>query len=232
MVCNNPMLGKYMFSLFKKTVKPTNELLCGKLFNGEIDNILGNALIDIGFDKIKENKWVKDLGAGSRQIVTIAHWKGATSSPSWGYSLDYVPHFDNLRKHIYWHRTNKSALIDVFPLFFDFQKYSFERFTSHKNHIKALKVALPEIIRDIELFYSRGSGLDELISILERSKAHDGRGLGFWNYLQLPLAYAFVLNKCGQYESARLLLLKWIDMYDIKPELIDKLWKRFQLASA
>jgi hypothetical protein len=75
--------------------------MSAEIFNGKIERHLGAALCNIGFEKKTENLWVQDLGTGIRKIVTIMHWKGAESTPSWGYSSDYVPHFDNSYKNIY-----------------------------------------------------------------------------------------------------------------------------------
>lgn len=203
------------------------ELMAAETFNGKIDRHFGSALCEIGFEKIKENKWVKDLETGIRKVVTMMHWKGAVSTPRWGYSLDYVPHFDNSYKNIYWHRTNKSAMIDVFPIYFDFFKYSFSRFSTPDEHSKKLKELMPEIIYDINEFYSSGCEMQDLVSILEKCHSSRSSGLDFWNWTQLPLAYAFVLNKSGESEKAKIILDKFVDRENIAVNAKQKLIDRF-----
>jgi hypothetical protein len=53
------------------------DLMPAEIFNGEIDRYFGQSLCDIGFEKIKENMWVNDLGNKVRKIVLVMHWKGA-----------------------------------------------------------------------------------------------------------------------------------------------------------
>lgn len=208
------------------------ELMPTEIFNGEIERHLGTALCNTGFEKIKENHWVKDLGTGVRKVVTIMHWKGAESTPRWGYSLDYVPNFDNSYKNIYWHRTNKSAMIDVFPFYFDFFKYSLSRFNTPRKHAKNLENNTPHIIQDMNDFYSQGSETTELVSILEKCEAFKTSGLGFWNWSQLPLAYAFTLNKTGNTEKANEILDTYLRKTDIAPKAREKLIERFNSVHA
>ena len=203
------------------------ELMSAEIFNGEIDLHFGSALCEIGFEKIKENLWVQDLGTGVRKVVTIIHWKGAQSTPRWGYSLDYVPHFDNSYKNIYWHRTNKSAMIDVFPFYFDFFKYSFYRLRSLEDHAKCIQECTPLMIKDMNDFYNLGSKTDDLAAILKKCESHKSSGLGFWNWSQLPLAYAFTLNKIGNEQKANEVLELFINRTDVASKVKQKLIERF-----
>jgi len=214
-----------MLSLIKK--KSPIELMSAETFNGEIDLHLGKALTKIGFSKTKQNHWVQDLGTGVRKIVTIMHWKGAESTPRWGYSLDYVPNFDNSCKNIFWHRTNKSAMIDVFPLYFDFFKYSLSRFSSPNDHENFLKAQLPNMLKDMDDFYKIGSDPSNLVNILEKCEAHKTSGPGFWNWTQLPLAYAFTLGKSGNLHKANEMLVAFINRREIAPKAKQKLLDRF-----
>ena len=208
------------------------ELVPADVFNGEIDRYYGSALCDNGFEKIKENMWVQDLGTGVRRIVTIMHSKGAESTPRWGYSLDYVPHFDNSHKNIYWHRTNKSAMVDAFPFYFDFPKYSMSKFTPPDEHAKKLEASTPFMIKDMNNFYSLGSDTKDLVSILEKCEAHKTTGPGFWNWTQLPLAYAFTLNKNGNTQMANKILDTYLSKTDIAPKAREKLIERFNSVCA
>ncbi len=220
-----------MISLFKKK-KIYTELIGAEVFNGEIDHFFGSALCKIGFENIKKNMWIQDLETGVRKIVTIMHWKGATSTPQWGYSLDYVPHFNNSYNNIFWHRTNKSAMIDVFPFYFDFSKYLLSRFTTPKEHTQKLESFTPLIIQDLNEFYDLGSDTNDLVNILEKSEAYNASGLGFWNWVQLPLAYAFTLNKIGNSQKANEFIDKYLSKHDIAPKARAKLIERFNNVSA
>ncbi len=197
------------------------------IFNDGIEQSYGKALRDVGFTTIKQNKWVHDLGTGIRKIVIIRHMKGA-SAPMWGYSLDYVPHFCSSQRNIYWHRTNKSALVDVFPLYFDFHQYSMPRFSSDQKHIQRLQSFTPHMIQHMNDFYNLGNETQNLVDILKRCENVVSNGLGFWNYCQLPLAYAFTLNKNGNNTEAYKLLEDYLNHYpNIDPKAKIKLIARF-----
>lgn len=202
-------------------------MLSAKEFNDAIDAELGTTLLESGFEKIKDVHWVHDLGIGVRRVVTIMHWQGAASNLQWGYSLDYVPHFDNAQKKIYWHRTNKSARLDVRPIFFDFDKYRLSKLQSIESHLSLLKHQTPSMLEDMDAFFDIGYAMSDLVSILERCKNHSGAGLGFWNWNQLPLAYAFTLKKSGDTKKANEMLEEIIARYKLAPAAEQKLIERF-----
>jgi hypothetical protein len=52
-------------------------------------------------------------------------------------------------------------------------------------------------------FYSKSSDANTLVRILEKCEAYKTLGPGFWNWSQLPLAYAFTLNKIGNSKKSK-----------------------------
>lgn len=219
-----------MIRWFSKPQTPIEPLSAAR-FNGEIDRQLGAALCDLGFEKSRQNAWVQDLGNGRRQVVRMMHWKGARSTPQWGYSLDHVPHFDTAFKRLSWHRTNKSAMLDVFPLYQDFSRYQLSRFARPEDHAGSLQELTPKIIREITAFFAAGSGDEVLLEILARSEGYRADDvIGFWNWQQLPLAYAFTLNRCGKTQQANQVLEAYLDKHEVAPEGRQQLMKRFAIA--
>ena len=204
------------------------ERMSDKTFNEVIDNNFTIALCNIGFERIKKNIWVQDLKNGIRKIVTIRHWKWSVSTPMWGYSLDYVPNFNSSYDNIYWHRTNKSAMIDIFPLYFDFFKYTIEQRTTIKDHIKKINNYIPLIIKDMNDFYDLGNNTEDLIKILEKCKTNKTKQFRFEMWVQLPLAYIFTLNKNGNTKKANELLNIYLnENSNITPEVKRKFLERF-----
>lgn len=202
-------------------------MLSTKEFNGAIEAALGPMLLKSGFEKIKDLHWVHDLGTGVRRVVTLMHWQGLSSNLHWGYSLDYVPHFDNAGKKIYWHRTNKSARLDVRPIFFDFHKYDLSKLCSIDHHINLLKQQAPPMIEDMDSFFGMGGSISDLVVILEKCKDYSAPGWGFWSWTQLPLAYAFTLKKSGDIQKASEVLDEIIARNKYVPAAKQKLIERF-----
>lgn len=195
------------------------------VFNAGIEKYLGGPLVDLGFEKVKDNLWVQDLGSGVRKIVQIRSWKGDKYTPWWGYSLDYVPHFDNSFRNIYWHRTDKSARFDIVPLHFNFSQYEVFNFALPKEYISRLRAISVSLIKDMNDFYALGSETANLVKVLEKCESSSPRK--FWGYIPLPLAYAFTLNKLGNTVKARQVLDRYINRFKVSAEVCIKLIERF-----
>ena len=83
--------------------------------NQEVQNIvtplLTPLLEPLGFEPQKLLYWIRSDGAPIRQIFSLSKWKGGRIAPTWGVSMDFVPHLSG--KKLKWHRTKKSAIYDI-----------------------------------------------------------------------------------------------------------------------
>lgn len=64
------------------------------------------------FQSMKPLQWVDSSSKPIRRIFEYWQLKGGVVAPRWGYSFDFVPHLSGGK--LKWHRTEKSALLDVF----------------------------------------------------------------------------------------------------------------------
>src|ERR1022692_2349304 len=71
----------------------------------------GSALPKHGFERIDDRKWVRSTKAPIREVVRLVALKGASYSPAWGFSLDFVPHVSGSSSR--WHRSAKAAIFDL-----------------------------------------------------------------------------------------------------------------------
>ena len=71
----------------------------------------GKRLTSVGFTFIKRTKWTRVRTPGFRDLFEIMLGKGHVYYPSWGFSLDFVPHVSG--STVRWHRTDKSSLLDL-----------------------------------------------------------------------------------------------------------------------
>lgn len=154
----------------------------------------------LGFEVQAPLCWLRSVDAPIRQVFCLKQWKGGKLAPAWGLSLDFVPHVSG--NNIRWHRTAKSARFD---LTWDTRDRALDISYSHgpetiANHAPAV---LSTAIAQAESFWSTARLIADLPDAFEQVRAHlSSGGLGFYNYVQHPLAYAFVLAMNGKPEAA------------------------------
>ena len=154
----------------------------------------------LGFEVQGPLTWIRSADAPIRQVFRLAQWKGGKLAPSWGLSLDFVPHLCG--NDFKWHRTPKSARPD---LIFDVRDRAFD--ISYSYGPETIAKCAPDILRaaiaDAESFWSAARSIADLPGAFERVRQHLSKGgLGFYNYTQHPLAYAFVLAMNGKPDAA------------------------------
>lgn len=164
-------------------------------------------LIPIGFKLQKRLHWLRSSDAPIRQIFCLRQWKGGQLAPAWGLSLDFVPHVSG--NTIKWHRTEKTARLD---LTFDTRSREFDIPYHHGPEPITQKAphVLDSAIVQANVFWSNARTISELPGAFEKVKRHlSSGGLGFYNYTQHPIAYAFVLAMNDQPDAARAELDRW-----------------------
>ncbi|WP_248767309.1 hypothetical protein [Pseudomonas sp. MWU12-2345] len=165
-----------------------------------VSPVVESLLHPLGFEVQGPLCWLRSLDAPIRQIFCLKQWKGGALAPAWGLSLDFVPHVSG--NNIKWHRTPKSAQLD---LTWDTRDraldisycYGPEIIASHAPRV------LNAAIAQAESFWSKTRLISDLPEAFELVRQHlSSGGLGFYNYLQHPLAYAFVLAMNGKQKAA------------------------------
>jgi hypothetical protein len=175
------------------TISEIHELLAPRV---------SNALGSLGFENRGPLAWVRSTDAPIRQMFELKQWKGGKLAPSWGLSLDFVPHVSG--SSVKWHRTPKSAMLDF--------RVDGRRRESDMSFIwgpsrllddapAALEAALPRA----KEWWALVASVNDLPSAFERLKEYyaQGGGLGFYNFTQHPIAFAFSLAKTGRTDEAR-----------------------------
>jgi hypothetical protein len=198
--------------------------------DGIFANTFGTALCRRGFEQVERRKWVRSDRAPIRELFRIAAIKGASLSPVWGFSLDFVPHSSG--STIRWHRSNKSAIFDLRydPIDYtaSFDEWSIPssegrtaaREQADRSTHVALELALP-------WFQSVGTERD-LIREFEAKKERPFVRFGFDNYVQEPLAYAFTLAKVGRSVDAESEVNRWATRLGLHQSVRDALLRRLR----
>lgn len=175
----------------------------------EIDQILGctfdPALRGVGFERVDRRRWVRSARLPIRDLFEIASLKSGTLTPIWGVSLDFVPHVAGGRD-VRWHRTAKSARFD---LRYDPVDY-LERNTPEAEAWSVFPASNPVgvVTRDLQRlvalvvpealrFWGALASVADLPRAFGEKQQRPTVRFGFENYVQEPLAEAFVLAALG-----------------------------------
>jgi hypothetical protein len=177
------------------------EIVPIKTIHEVVAHTLEPLLCEMGFEFQKPLHWVRSTDAPLRQLFCLRQWKGGAVAPAWGLSLDFVPHVSG--DTVKWHRTAKSALFDIG---YDANDRSMEfYYTKGIEHIQQLAPKiLPGAVQAAQEFWATIKLVGDLPAAFEALKAHTARGgLGFYNYFQYPIAYAFSLAVAGEKYAAQ-----------------------------
>lgn len=165
-----------------------------------VSPVIEDRLHALGFEVQGPLHWLRNADAPIRQIFCLRQWKGGALAPAWGLSLDFVPHVSG--NNVRWHKTPKSAELD---LTWDARNPALDIPYCYGPGIIASKApeVLSTAISEAESFWGKTHLISDLPSAFERVKKHmSSGGLGFYNYVQHPLAYAFVLAMNGNQKAA------------------------------
>jgi len=184
----------------------------------EVDSIIAAVadplLVAAGFCAGARRRWVRSFPP-VRHVFELASMKGATLAPRWGVSLDFVPHVKG--NALAWHRTDKSAILDLAYDPIDFEPDAERRWGLGTMHgAKELRRDAERVLpMAIERALSWLADARELPSVLARAEwlrttDRPGNRFGFENWVQQPLAYAFLLARTGDVEAGLRALDRWI----------------------
>lgn len=154
-----------------------------------------------GFEIVAPLKWVRSDGSPIRQIFAFPAWKGGVIAPRWGLSFDFVPHVSG--SSVRWHRTNKSAMFD---LAVDARDRALDVCLIRGEQVVAQKSAtiVETAISRADEFWQRVNSVEDVVAAFEWLRGYlSSGGLGFYNYVQHPIALAFVLARTGDAVGAR-----------------------------
>ena len=195
-----------------------------------IHSHFGSALEGAAFSMTGRRRWVRSRCNEFRDVFEIASLKGGRCYPRWGLSLNYCPQIKG--KKIHFHRTEKSAQIDVVwdPIdYVDAPSRAMESWVfdslwtkPRKASSQAGKVAKKAVPRALTWF-SGNNSVDDIITVLEAKKTEKVYRFGFANYVQQPLALALSYAQIGNSVRAAQLLEEYIVSYEVLPEAAQRL---------
>jgi hypothetical protein len=159
---------------------------------------LSQYLPTLGLGQIAPRTWIDGSTPPARRMFSLSLLKGASMKATWGFSLDFVPHFSG--SQIRWHRSDKTARLDVYIDPKDLLQPSYLFGAARLHH--DLKRLLPDAVERAEDTWRRGATERGMLTLIQEIREHKTNCLGFYNYTQLPLAHAFLSARLGDLASA------------------------------
>lgn len=152
----------------------------------------------LGFTQITPRYCVDGSNPPVRRLFELCLLKGAGLKACWGFSLDFVPHISG--GCVRWHRSDKTAKLDVIvdPAELPQPSYLFgpERFRDE------LAMLLPVAVAAAQRDWNRGATYSGMLEIICEIRERNTNCFGYRNYIQLPLAFAFLSAKIGDQKLA------------------------------
>ena len=221
-----------MLRRFLEKRRSYSNLLSADEFYIPINAVLDSRFSALGFVRPKQGVWVRKDCLSARPMFELWHYKGAVSAPVWGFALTYVPHFNNSCTKLFWHRTIKSARLDVFPFDELERTKELSRFCTPHEHKAAVERVLDAAVSRAKEFFESFRSTEDLLPLFDRLQRDKGNGLGYWNYSNLPVAHAFTLRVNGDCAGGKSILDKYVQRMKISASAQDDLLIRFEEATA
>ena len=176
----------------------TYELLSSTERDAIVSEQLRAKLPSLGLTERSVRSWIAKSEGPVRRLFEIYLMRGAKLRLCWGFSLDFVPHISAGR--VRWHRTEKSALLDVTVDPRDLQQPSYLHGAARL--VESLKALLKEVAERADRSWKAGGTFHGMLEMIKDIRERHTNRFDFSNYAQLPLAFAFLSAKTGDLETA------------------------------
>ena len=179
--------------------------------NAAAADAFGTALAEEGLEAIGLRKWGRPGARSIREVFELQALKGASYTPYWGFSFDFVPHLAG-EGEVRWHRTLKSARVDLGcrPIDHETSRARRDEWHTHRfltrgellaDFRRLADLAIPEAVR----WWSRVKGESDLPAAFEERRSRPVVGIPFESYVQESLAYSFMLARFGDPRAGEVL---------------------------
>lgn len=201
----------------------------------QIDQLIqlhfGERLESFGFVKTKKRRWVRSRVPDIRDVFEFVSLRSRLN-PIWGFSLDYCPRCPRVDgARLKWHRTEKSADIDVVhdPIDYvdapgpDIDSWVLSYYQDVREaEVETVLLAKRAVPQSLEWF-TRVNTVSDLVTLLKHKRSEPFLRFGFKNYVQQPLALLMSYALLGRTRRAEKLLNEYISYFRIPPEAAGRL---------
>jgi len=195
---------------------PHFEHLNASIVHDEFHAIIGPAIGKLGFQRLKEDTWLRPVTNEIDHVICLHALKGLSHQILIGVRLAFAPRVSqsSVRNH-----TSSERGWETLDLVHDpFAEKEYNPIEQHIDAGSGYKYLRKDLRRQkkflLPYLISYFNNADTLDTVLERYEAERSRkhtGLGFENRNRHLVAYPFLLARLGQLDTARTLIEKYLD---------------------
>jgi len=183
---------------------------------GLIDTVIGEVfeepLSKAGFQKVRKRVFVRSRFAEMNDVVEF-HRDHLSLNFVWGFSLNFVPHLTEGVGEVRWHRTVKSARMDLRYSGFGRKPapgWCIEATRGEGELRRSALLTRSEMLPKALALFESVRGLRDLGELFKAHERPNDWGWTLTMFTQVHLAYAFYLARCGQDLEARRMISEWM----------------------
>ena len=158
-----------------------------------IERIFGPKCLFMGFSAAGNRKWVKVRQDGTMEVIHVHSDRGFQYYPIFGLSFPWIPH-GNWKK-ICWHRTPKSAVLDLRYQLPDSFAWAIKR--GRIEAAERAKIVSARLCEVCEPWFSKMLNEKNVLEELESRRA----SREFYSYVQVLTVYLFWQARTGKWEG-------------------------------
>jgi hypothetical protein len=204
-----------------------------------IDKVLAEIfdipLSDAGFKKIRSRFYVRTRLPQMNDVIEF-HRGNLDLVFVWGLSLNFVPHITNGVENVRWHRTSRSAVMDL--RYSGSGKnpeagWSIKTTQGEQTLLQSAELTRSEMLPKALAYFESVRVFSDLSAKFREAALPDKWGLTLETRYQQHLAYCFYLAKSGQENEARKMMSAWLSrsFNSFRPETLEELSQLFEQAT-
>jgi hypothetical protein len=188
------------------------ELCSPSLIDTVIGEVFDRPLREAGFEKIRHRVFVRSRFAEMNDVIEF-YRDHLNLNFVWGFSLNFVPHLTQGVGEVRWHRTVKSARMDLRYSGFGRKPapgWCIETTQGEARLRSSALLTCSAMLPKATALFESVHGFQDLSGLFRAEERPNDWGWSLTMFPQVHLAYAFYLAKSGQEAEAREMMSDWM----------------------
>jgi hypothetical protein len=205
------------------------------LIDKVVAEVFDGPLSNAGFKRVRSGFYVRTRSPEMNDVIEF-HRGRLDVVLVWGPSLNFVPHITNGVENVRWHRTPKSAAIDL--RYSGSGKnpqtgWSIRTTQGEQALVASAQLTRAEMLPKALAYFESLRGFSDLSAKFREAAVPNEWGWTLEMRYQEHLAYCFYLARCGQENDARKMMSAWLSHHSntFRTETLEKVSQLFELAA-
>ncbi len=210
------------------------ELTSPALIDSVLAEIFDAPLSSAGFKRVRPRFHVRTRLPEMNDVIEF-HRGNLDLAFVWGPSLNFVPHVTNGVENVRWHRTPKSAAIDLHYSGFGKNPetgWSIQTTQGEQTLLQSAQLTRAKMLPKALAYFESIRLFSDLGAKFREAAIPNDWGWSLETSHQVHLAYSFYLAKSGHENEARKMMSAWLsgNFNSFRPETLEKLSQLIELA--